>query len=122
MRWGVSEGVVPLDPRRARVDFLFLWLGHLAKADGRVTEAWVNAPMYRGFEQILQGKHPFDAMVYVPRICGICSVAQSAATALALADAAGIAPPRNGRSSPRSRRSSRPWPNTGWTRSSPCWA
>ena len=24
----------------------------------RVREAWVNAPMYRGFEQILQGKHP----------------------------------------------------------------
>jgi len=43
MRWGVSEGVVPLDPRRARVDFLFLWLGHLAKADGRVTEGAVSA-------------------------------------------------------------------------------
>ena len=40
----------------------------LEVADGQVTEAWVNAPMYRGFEQILQGKHPFDAMVYVPRI------------------------------------------------------
>ncbi len=33
----------------------------------------------------------------VPRICGICSVAQSAAAALALADAAGVAPPPNGR-------------------------
>lgn len=43
MRWGVREGVVPLDPRRARVEFLFLWLGHLAKADGRVTEGAVTA-------------------------------------------------------------------------------
>ena len=43
MRWGVRDGVVPLDPRRARVEFLFLWLGHLAKADGRVTEGAVTA-------------------------------------------------------------------------------
>jgi uptake hydrogenase large subunit len=38
---------------------------------GRVTSARVNAPMYRGFEQILLGKNPHDALVYVPRICGI---------------------------------------------------
>ncbi len=66
-------------------------------ADGRVAAAYVNSPMYRGFEQILQGKLPADALVLVPRICGICSVAQSAAAALALADAAGIVPPQNGR-------------------------
>ena len=66
-------------------------------ADGRVAAAYVNSPLYRGFEQILQGKLPADALVLVPRICGICSVAQSAAAALALADAAGIAPPPNGR-------------------------
>jgi hydrogenase large subunit len=66
-------------------------------ADGRVAAAYVNSPLYRGFEQILQGKLPADALVLVPRICGICSVAQSAASALALADAAGIAPPKNGR-------------------------
>jgi uptake hydrogenase large subunit len=64
---------------------------------GRVAAAYVNSPLYRGFEQILQGKLPADALVLVPRICGICSVAQSAASALALADAAGIAPPPNGR-------------------------
>ena len=65
-------------------------------ADGRVLSAQVNATMYRGFEQILQGKHPHDALVYVPRICGICSVSQSVACARALADLAGIAPPPNG--------------------------
>ena len=63
--------------------------------DGRVAAAYVNSPLYRGFEQILQGKLPADALV--PRICGICSVAQSAAAALALADAAGATPPPNGR-------------------------
>jgi hydrogenase large subunit len=64
--------------------------------NGHVSAAWVNAPMYRGFEQILQGKHPFDAMVVVPRICGICSVTQSVAAARALAAACGAQPPPNG--------------------------
>jgi hydrogenase large subunit len=66
-------------------------------AAGRVAAAYVNSPMYRGFEQILEGKVPADALVLVPRICGICSVAQSAAAAQALADAAGLTPPPNGR-------------------------
>lgn len=65
-------------------------------ADGRVTSAQVNATMYRGFEQILQGKAPHDALVFVPRICGICSVSQSVASARALADLGGITPPPNG--------------------------
>jgi uptake hydrogenase large subunit len=62
----------------------------------RVREAHVNATMYRGFEQILQGKDPHDALVYVPRICGICSVSQSVAAARALADLAGVTMPPNG--------------------------
>jgi hydrogenase large subunit len=66
-------------------------------AQGRVQAAYVNSPMYRGFEQILKDKLPLDALVYVPRICGICSVAQSAAAAQALAQAMGLQPPENGR-------------------------
>lgn len=66
-------------------------------AEGRVQAAYVNSPMYRGFEQMLKDKYPLDAMVYVPRICGICSVAQSAASAQALAHAMGLQPPENGR-------------------------
>ena len=68
--------------------------------DGVVQDARVNATMYRGFEQMLQGKDPHDALVYVPRICGICSVSQSVAAAMALRDLAGAdAPPMpaNGR-------------------------
>jgi uptake hydrogenase large subunit len=61
---------------------------HLEISDGQVQSARVNATMYRGFEQLLQGKSPMDALVYVPRICGICSVSQSVAAAHALADAA----------------------------------
>lgn len=65
-------------------------------ADQRVTQAHVNATMYRGFEQILQGKVPHDALVVVPRICGICSVSQSVASARALADLGGVVMPPNG--------------------------
>ncbi|HEX8988739.1 MAG TPA: nickel-dependent hydrogenase large subunit, partial [Rhodocyclaceae bacterium] len=66
-------------------------------ADGRVAAAHVNSPLYRGFEEILLGKAPHDALVFVPRICGICSVAQSAAAAQALAAAFGWQAPPNGR-------------------------
>jgi uptake hydrogenase large subunit len=65
-------------------------------SDGRVTAAYVNSPLYRGFEQILIGKVPGDALVYAPRICGICSVSQSIAAARALAEAQGISPAENG--------------------------
>lgn len=65
--------------------------------DGIVRAAYVNSPLYRGFEQILQGRHPEDALALVPRICGICSVAQSAAAAQALAKAMNLVPPPNGK-------------------------
>jgi hydrogenase large subunit len=65
--------------------------------DGVVAEAWAGSPLYRGFEQILRGKHPMDALMFAPRICGICSVSQSMAAASALADAMGLAPAPNGR-------------------------
>lgn len=61
-----------------------------------VREAWVRVPMYRGFEQILQGKTPDDALIIAPRICGICSVSQSVAAAYALADMANVTAPANG--------------------------
>ncbi len=64
--------------------------------DGRVRSAQVNATMYRGFEQILRDHPPLDALVYAPRICGICSVSQSVAAARALGALAGVQPPANG--------------------------
>jgi Ni,Fe-hydrogenase I large subunit len=63
---------------------------------GRVQSAHVTASMYRGFEQILLNKEPLDALVYAPRICGMCSVSQSVAAARALADTMGVTPPPNG--------------------------
>ena len=65
-------------------------------ADGQVRSAYVNSPMFRGFERILLGKAPFDALTITPRICGICSISQSAAAARALASAAGGRPEPEG--------------------------
>ncbi len=65
--------------------------------DGRISAAWVNSPLFRGFEQILHGRDPRDALVYTPRICGICSVSQSVAAAAALREAIGLEVPDNGR-------------------------
>jgi len=64
---------------------------------GRVQAAYVNSPLFRGFEHLLQGRDPLDALTLVARICGICSVAHSAAASAALADAMGLLPAANGR-------------------------
>ncbi|MEF8751422.1 MAG: nickel-dependent hydrogenase large subunit [Candidatus Accumulibacter necessarius] len=66
-------------------------------SDGCVASAEVHSSLYRGFEHLLLTRHPLDALVIVPRICGICSVSQSAAAAAALADAASLEMPANGR-------------------------
>ena len=65
-------------------------------ADGRVARAQVNAPLYRGFERMLEGRDPRDALVITPRICGICSISQSSAAAHALAAAKGLTPTPQG--------------------------
>jgi Ni,Fe-hydrogenase I large subunit len=70
---------------------------HLELEGGRVVSARANAPLFRGFETMLAGKPPSDALVLAPRICGICSIAQSQATATALAAAMGLTIPDNGR-------------------------
>ncbi len=68
----------------------------LTTDNGTVTEAQVVSPLYRGFERMLAGKEPMDALVYAPRICGICSVSQSVAAARALGAAMGLSMPENG--------------------------
>lgn len=69
----------------------------LSIAEGRVQSARVSSPLYRGFEEILNGKAPGDALVIAPRICGICSVSQGHAAAAALRRLGGVEPPPNGR-------------------------
>lgn len=69
---------------------------HLDIRDGAVARAQVNAPLYRGFERMLEGRDPRDALTITPRICGICSISQSAAAARALGDAMGLTPAPQG--------------------------
>lgn len=49
-----------------------------------VRDAWCVGTMYRGYEQILLGRDPLDALVICPRICGICSTSQLYAATSAL--------------------------------------
>jgi Ni,Fe-hydrogenase I large subunit len=63
---------------------------------GVVREARVSTPLYRGFEQLLIGRPPDDALAIAPRICGICSVSQSLAVAAALRAAQSLQPAPNG--------------------------
>ncbi|MDF0600234.1 nickel-dependent hydrogenase large subunit [Psychromarinibacter sp. C21-152] len=65
-------------------------------AEGRVAAAWANSPLFRGFEMMLTGRDPRDALTITPRICGICSISQSAAAAFALAEASGAEMPEQG--------------------------
>ena len=61
--------------------------------DGIITEAKSVGTLYRGFENILQGRDPLDALVMTPRVCGICSISHLTAAVKALEDAHGIVPP-----------------------------
>lgn len=69
---------------------------HLDVVEGQVAAARANSPLFRGFERMLLGKDPRDALTITPRICGICSISQSAAAARALADAGGGTPSAHG--------------------------
>lgn len=64
--------------------------------DGTVQAAYANSPLFRGFEMMLRGKDPQDALTITPRICGICSVSQSSAAAKAIAAVQGLAPTPQG--------------------------
>lgn len=65
--------------------------------DGQVVEARSCATLYRGFEQILAGRDPLDAVQLTQRICGVCPTAHATASSQCLDNALGIMPPDNGR-------------------------
>ena len=62
-----------------------------------IVDAKTKGMMFRGFEKMLQGRSPFDAVYFTQRICGICSTAHSMASALALEEALNIVPSEQGR-------------------------
>ena len=65
--------------------------------DKKVVEARSEGTLYRGFEQILVGRNPLDAIQISQRFCGVCPTPHSIASSQALEDAFGIMPPPNGR-------------------------
>lgn len=63
--------------------------------DGVVVDARTVGTLYRGFEQIMVGRAPRDALVITPRVCGICGTAHLYAAALALEHAWKLPVPPN---------------------------
>lgn len=63
----------------------------------KVVDVQVGGTLYRGFEQILVGRNPLDAVQITQRFCGVCPIPHAIASAQALENAFGIMPPPNGR-------------------------
>jgi len=64
-------------------------------ADGQIVRALASGTLYRGFETMLRGRDPLDAIVITCRVCGQCGLAHSAASAAAIRAVAGSPMPRN---------------------------
>jgi len=68
--------------------------GHLrvdVEVDGGVvTDAWVTGTLWRGMEKVLIDRHPTDAFYISQRICGVCPISHSHASALSSEQALGI--------------------------------
>ena len=64
--------------------------------DGRIVRSLASGTLYRGFEPMLRGRDPLDAIAVTCRVCGQCGVAHSAASAAAIRALTGVDMPRNG--------------------------
>ena len=59
-----------------------------------IVDAHCTGTLFRGFENLLQGREPWDAPVLTQRICGVCPISHGQASVLALDNAAGaVIPP-----------------------------
>lgn len=65
--------------------------------DNKVVDAWVSGSLYRGMETVLLDRSPEDAFYVSQRICGVCPISHSHASAQATEDALGIKIPEGGR-------------------------
>ena len=87
--------------RRIVIDPVTRLEGHLkvmVEVDaGKVAKAEVTGTMFRGFEKILAGRDPRDAVFLTQRICGVCPADHATASALALDEAFKAEVPENGR-------------------------
>lgn len=63
----------------------------------QVTDAKATGTLFRGFENLLQNRHPFDAQHLTQRICGVCPVSHGLAAVMALDAVCGVTAPTNAR-------------------------
>lgn len=88
-------------PERLIIDPVTRIEGHLKIEveiqNGKVIDAWASGTMARGFELILQGKDPRDAIIVTQRVCGVCPASHAYASSLAMDEAFGAKVPDNGR-------------------------
>jgi len=86
---------------RAVIDPLTRIEGHLRVEcevkDGKVVDAWASGALYRGMETVLLDRSPEDAFYVCQRICGVCPISHSHASAQATENALGITIPEGGR-------------------------
>lgn len=61
----------------------------------KIINAKSSGLFFRGFEKMLKGRPPLDAIYFTERICGICSTAHSMASTLALENILNIQPDEN---------------------------
>ena len=62
-------------------------------AAGRVTSAHAEALQFRGYELILRGRDPLEAIDISSRACGVCGGVHAVCSAMALEMAYGVVPP-----------------------------
>ncbi len=67
----------------------------VVSGEQQVVDAWISGTLFRGIENILLDRHPWDAQHITQRICGVCPVPHSMASVLALQQASGVTPPAN---------------------------
>lgn len=65
--------------------------------NGKVSDAWVSGTLWRGMEKVLVNRAPEDAFWVAQRICGVCPISHSHASAQSCEDALGIKIPNNAR-------------------------
>ncbi len=63
--------------------------------DGRVVAAYASGTMFRGFESIMLGRDPRDAIHLTQRICGVCPIPHARTAVEAVEQAAGVEVSRN---------------------------
>lgn len=63
--------------------------------NNKVIDAKCSGLLFRGFEKMLVGRSPFDAIYLTERICGICSTAHGVVSTMALENALKVTPNRN---------------------------